>query len=189
MPVLIETISVVIRRQAIKEKYPGGLPAFEVGTPFSGPVDMMCADDDLVKVGFMAPVDVGWFCDLLGIYGIRSPENPVDLVVIDSGTAAPTRRCDWIELIQYEVDGGTVLAARLKGSSDDTLVVPENWTYETSATKNTSFVRNEDFDAGRVYLGSTGDGLDVYRDKITGELRYIGRPTDPLHALAQRVMA
>ena len=189
MPVLIETLSVVIKRQAIKEKYPGGFPAFEVNAPFSGPVDFFCADEDLAKVGFMAPSDVGWFCDWMAEYGIGAPEKPTDLVVVAACTEAPTRPCDWIEIIRYQLDEGVVLAARLKGSNDDTLVVPEGWTYATSATKNTRFTMNEDFAASLVYVGATDDGLDVFREKANGELRYIGRPVDPYLMLDQRTLA
>jgi len=189
MPVLIETLSVVIKRKAIKEKYPGGLSAFEVNAPFSGPVDFFCADDDLAKVGFMTPADVGWFCDRMAEYGIGSPEKPTDLVVVAACTEAPTRPCDWIEIIRYQLDEGVVLAARLKGSNDDTLVVPEGWAYETSATKNTRFTLNEDFAASLVYVGPAAGGLDAYREKATGELRYIGRPVDPYLMLAQHLRA
>lgn len=189
MPVLIETLSVVIKRKAIREKYPGGFPAFEVDAPFSGPVDFFCADEDLAKVGFMTPTDVEWFCNRMAEHGIGSPDMPTDLVVVAACTEAPTRPCGWIEIIRYQLDEGVVLAARLKGSNEDTLVVPEGWTYAASATRNTRFVPNEDFAASLVYVGPAGDGLDAYREKATGELRYVGRPVDPYLMLAQRTLA
>jgi hypothetical protein len=189
MPVIIEAITVVIRRKAIDEKYPGGYLAFDQEAPTMGPVDTLVADADIAAVAFMAPIDVKAYCDFLGKYGIGSPENPVDLAVIDQFTGAVTP-CDWIETAGQEVEGGgPVLTARLVGSTDETLVVPEGWSWKNSITKNTFFMPNEALMDSVEYVRSEPNGLDVYRDKLTGELRYIGRPTDPLHAVAQRVQA
>jgi hypothetical protein len=86
-------------------------------------------------------------------------------------------------------DGGPVLAARLVGSSDETLVVPEGWSWENSITKNTFFAPNEALKDSLEYVRSEQNGLEVWRDRVTRELRYIGRPTDPTIALARRVRA
>jgi len=189
MPVLIEAISVVIRRKAINDKYPGGYLAFEQDAPMMGPVDTLCADDDLVRIGFMSPFDVKTFCDRLGSLGIGSPEKPVDLAIIDQITSAVTP-CDWIETTGFTVeDGGPVLVARLVGSTDETLFVPEHWSWADSITKNCFFVPSSEVEATFAFVRMGDDGLEVWRDKASGELRYIGRPTDPLIALSQRVQA
>ena len=159
-----------------------------VTQPANGTVTLV-ADDDIAAVAFMAPIDVKAYCDFLGKYGIGSPENPVDLAVIDQFTGAVTP-CDWIETAGQVVEGGgPVLTARLVGSTDETLVVPEGWSWENSITKNTFFMPNEALKDSMEYVRSEPDGLDVYRDKVTGELRYIGRPVDPYLMLAQRTLA
>lgn len=189
MPVIIEAISVVIRRKAIDEKYLGGYLAFDQEAPTMGPVDTLCADDDIAAVVFMAPIDVKKYCDYLGKFGIGSPENPVDLAVIDQFTGAVTP-CDWLETTGVDLEGGgRVLIARLVGNTDDTPVVPEGWTWENSITKNTFFMPNEALKDSVEYVRSEPDGLDVYRDKATGALRYIGRPTNPTITMSQRVQA
>ena len=189
MPVIIEAISVVIRRKAIDEKYPGGYLAFDQEAPTMGPVDTLCADDDITAVAFMAPIDVKGYCDLLGTYGIGSPENPIDLAVIDQFTGAVTP-CDWLETTGVDLEGGgRVLIARILGNNADTPVVPEGWTWENSITKNTYFMPNEALKDSVEYVRSEPGGLDVYREKATGELRYIGRPTDPTITMSQRVQA
>lgn len=189
MPVIIEAISVVIRRKAINEKYPGGYPAFDQEAPTMGPVDTLCADEDIAAVAFMAPLDVRAYCNFLGKCGIGSPENPVDLAVIDQFTGA-VRPCDWLETIGVDLEGdGRVLIARLVGNTDDTPVVPEGWSWERSITRNTFFMPNEALKDSMEFVRSEPDGLDVYREKATGELRYIGRPTDPTIAMSQRVQA
>lgn len=54
MAVLAEAISVVVRADRLLAVYPGGWDAF-VG---SVPNETLCADDELVRVGFMVPDDV-----------------------------------------------------------------------------------------------------------------------------------
>jgi hypothetical protein len=54
MVVLIEAISVVIRRNEIEASYPGGWKSFAADAPNS----TLCADSQLARVGFMQPSDV-----------------------------------------------------------------------------------------------------------------------------------
>lgn len=54
MAVLIEAISVVVRKDAIEKRFPGGWDSFldEI------PNNTLCTDGELVRVGFMSPQDV-----------------------------------------------------------------------------------------------------------------------------------
>lgn len=54
MAVLVEAISVIIRRNAIVERFVGGWDAFQQTIPNG----TFCKDDDLVRVGFMTPNDI-----------------------------------------------------------------------------------------------------------------------------------
>ena len=74
MAVLVEAISVIVRRDAIESKYLGGWDAFEKDSPNA----TLCADEHLARVGFMTPVDVESFIKYLVSYG---------LVFLDSGKA------------------------------------------------------------------------------------------------------
>jgi hypothetical protein len=180
MPVLIEAISVVIKRSAIEEKYPGGFAAFEREAPFTGPEDMFCADAELARIGLMAPVDSQQFCERLEALGFSSAREAVDVVVIDEVTG-PTVPCDWVELVPWSVPGGTVTACRLAGSTDDMLVVPQGWTYADSATNTCIYVPGRAWDT-LEYLRSEGS-VDVVRDKLTGKVGGIGRPNWPDEAV------
>jgi hypothetical protein len=53
MAVLIEAISVVIRADTLLKKFPGGWGAFKLIVPNQ----TLCADNEIVRVGFMAPQD------------------------------------------------------------------------------------------------------------------------------------
>jgi hypothetical protein len=51
MAVLVEAISVVVRRDAIDRSYEGGWVAFVSSVPNA----TLCTDDQLARVGFMDP--------------------------------------------------------------------------------------------------------------------------------------
>ena len=116
MAVLIEGISVVIRKETVTQKYPGGLEAFAKACPNN----TLCVDEDLIRVGFMAPADTKQFVEELETHGItyRDDGQAKDLVVVDQqrGPAVP---CDWTEFGRVRLHGDRdkrVMAARLVGS-------------------------------------------------------------------------
>lgn len=91
MAILIEGISVVIRAEALLKKYRGGWNAFLAIVPNN----TLCSDNELTRVGFMTPQDVGAFVNKLeqaGLEFLRSG-NAVDLVVVDQlrGSTTPCR--------------------------------------------------------------------------------------------------
>jgi hypothetical protein len=57
MSVLIEAISVVMRADELLKKFPGGWDAFKGIVPNQ----TLCADNEIVRVGFMTPQDVESF--------------------------------------------------------------------------------------------------------------------------------
>jgi hypothetical protein len=174
MPVLIEALNVVVKRSSIDRLYPGGFSAFEANAPYIGPgVDAFSADDELVRMGFTNSGDIRSFCEQLEQFGFRPPTDTLDLVIV-SALTGPTVPCDWLEFLRYQVDGGVVLAARLRGTTSHSLVVPFRWSWETSLTVNCKYAPDSELDTAE-YVGTTTDGVDVYRDEVTGRARYIGR--------------
>ena len=178
MAVLVEAISVVIKAEAIIKHYPGGWPAFE-GNPPNG---TLCADGELVRVGFMVPTDVKAFVDGLAKYGIRYQDNgkAADLVVVDQqrGFAVP---CDWAEFRQGPLGGDPkkrVSGCSFVGSKVSKLVTPDGWRYEHSLSAKHGFVESGENPEFMQYLGRK-DGLDVYRDLRTGKKMFVGRTTKP----------
>ena len=54
MPVLLEAISVIVRRETLERKYPGGVDGYARDCPNR----TFCADEYLTRVGFTGPPDV-----------------------------------------------------------------------------------------------------------------------------------
>lgn len=134
MAVLVEGISVVIRRQAIESKYPGGWRFFEKDAPGKA----LCADDDLVRVGFHTLREVDAYIEQvqkLGLVFMRD-DQAVDLAVVHQlqGIASP---CEWLEFghVRLSASGSRVAACRRKGSVVTRLVTPEDWDYKGSLSE------------------------------------------------------
>ena len=171
MAVLIEAISVVIRTDALLKKYPGGWNAFMKIVPNS----TLCSDNELARVGFMTPQDVGAFVARLeqaGLVFLRS-EKAVDLAIVDQ-LRGPTTPCDWLEFGHIEMGPGKVAACRLAGSQSTEILTPDGWKYEGSLSASHGFVPTEGIRKDLTYL-RTENGIDVYLDKASGKEVYVGR--------------
>ena len=59
MPVMLEYISVIIPREVLEEKYPGGFRSFR---SFDGE-RVFCCDRYIARVSFMGPQGVDWFIE------------------------------------------------------------------------------------------------------------------------------
>jgi hypothetical protein len=176
MAVLIEGISVVIRTEALLKKYPGGWGAFLAIIPNK----TLCSDNELTRVGFMTPQDVGSFINILQQAGLEFQKsgNAIDLVVIDQ-LRGPTTWCEWIEFghINMNANGNKVAVCRLAGSQSMQVVTPNGWKYEGSLSASHGFVSNDDANKNLEFLRNE-NGVDVYLDKTTGEEVYVGRTSN-----------
>ena len=92
MAVLIEGISVVIRADSLLAKFPGGWETFK--TIVSNKT--LCADNELIRVGFMTPDDVEPFIIKLEKAGLQflKEEEAIDIVVADQMRGL-TSKCSW----------------------------------------------------------------------------------------------
>ena len=174
MAVLVEAISVIVRADSIAEKFPGGWERFRGECPNN----TLCADGELVRVGFMAPHDVKPFIDHLSTHGLTYLADGVaqDIVVADQqrGLAVP---CDWAEFGRVDLHGKSgkqVTACRLTGSTVTELVTPDGWLYDGSISSQFMFVETGWVPEFMDFLRHE-NGLDVYRDLKTGKEVYVGR--------------
>jgi len=173
MAVLIEAISVIIRADALREKFPGGLDAFMTIIPNR----TFCFDGELARVGFMTPQDVNTFVTQLEQAGLEFVHagKTVDFAVVDQhqGLTAP---CDWLEFGRVAVNakGDKITACLLATGQATKIHIPEGWKFEGSLSDSGHFVPNQDIDKNLEYLRSE-NGVDVYLDKTTGKEVYIGR--------------
>lgn len=180
MAVLVEAISVVIRRSRIESRYPGGWDGFVHDSPNQS----LCADSDLARIGFMSPMDVEKFCQALESRGLlfQRDGKAVDLAVVDQ-LRGPTIPCDWLEFGHVELRGNRISACRIVGSEDAHAVTPDGWRYETSLSARHGFVPSGATDRSLVMLRREGQ-LDVYVNRLTGEEVYVGRTADDATSIA-----
>jgi hypothetical protein len=137
MAVLVEALSVIVRRELITRRYPGGWPGFVADAANQ----TLCADCELARIGFMHPDDVGACVRRLegvGFVFLDDNGSTPDTVVVDQ-REGPTTPCSWIEFFRQEVPGGSVAAARLVGSADRTLTCPDDWEFEDSLSRRLPF--------------------------------------------------
>ena len=174
MAVLIEAISVVIKRSAIEAKYPGGWESFVADVPNQ----TLGADDELARVGFMIPNDVESYVKHLEQYALIYIQDgsTVDLAVVDQqrGFAIP---CDWAGFGHGALDGDKnrkVAGCQAFDSKGGPLITPDGWKYEGSLSQTFAFAPTEHVDKSLKFLRHE-NGLDVYFNSLTGKDVYIGR--------------
>lgn len=112
MAVLVEAISVIVRRDAINKGFIGGWRGFLNAVPNN----TLCADDDLARVGFMSPPDVEEFVRHLERAGLVFTSNgkALDIAVVDQ-MRGPTIPAEWLEFAHLALsgNGGKVAACWL----------------------------------------------------------------------------
>jgi hypothetical protein len=135
MAVLVEGISVIIRRSKIEEVM--SWDEFQSLVPNA----TLCADDEIARVGFMGPADTKAFMQTLEAKGLRylCDGKAKDITVVDQqeGLMTPT---PWLEVGHIELNGNRIAAARLKDSNLKTVLTPHGWEYEGSLTQSFSFL-------------------------------------------------
>lgn len=173
MAVLVEAISVVIRRDAIESKYPGGWDAFVSAVPNR----TLCTDASLARVGFMQPSDVERFVSDLGQHDIQYIQDGSarDLVVVDQ-QRGPLASCSWLEFEHVTIGSPSerIAAARMSGDSVHKVITPEGWQFNDSLSHTFGFVPVGQEDKSLRFLRHQ-DGIDVYFNNVTGKEVFIGR--------------
>ncbi|WP_397586185.1 hypothetical protein [Sphingorhabdus sp.] len=140
MAVLVEGISVIIRADCLQN--------FETWDAFKEivPNETLCADGELVRVGFMSPDGVQAFVETLKSHGLRfNGDGPaIDIVIADQQHGF-TIACDWAEFghIDWKNDPEKPVAvARLLGSHLHQVLTPDGWIYDRSLTQEFGFIPN-----------------------------------------------
>lgn len=172
MAVLVEGISVILRTDAVLAAYAGDWDKFVSDVPNS----TLCADGELLRVGFMVPDAVRDFVAHIEQRGLRYLRNGIagDLVVVDQ-LRGPLSPCDWIEFGHVSLGGDPhkrVAACRQKGSTLAQVICPEGWTFEYSLSASFGFVPEGKAPQSLEFLRRE-PGLDVYRNRLTGREVFI----------------
>src|SRR5215475_6544439 len=167
MSVLVEAINVIVRKETLDQKYPGGLAAYERDCPNR----TFCADDYLTRVGFMSPVDAETFIDVLTALGFVFFDGGkfVDFAVVDQ-TVGLTATCDWLVAEKFS-DGWA--RCWLAGTDDVWTAFPEGRTPESVRDANLRLLTEED-SKNYEFVRYQGE-LTVLRHKETGRVSYTAR--------------
>lgn len=175
MAVLVEAISVVIKLEAIMDRYPGGFVAFKEFVPNQ----TLCWDERIARVGFMVPQDANEFIEALEINGLRHLDNDecaIDLVKVDQ-VGGPVNDCDWITTGQLPIDAAKeqyVGIALLHGTDAPELSLPIGWKYERSLSQQFAVSRPDEIGKSLKFLRHE-DGNDVFHNVLTGGEVFVGR--------------
>lgn len=174
MAVLIEATCVVVRADAIMSRHTGGWIEFRDSVPNG---TLVC-DNEIASVGFMASQDLDRYISRLQANGLRFLEHgqAQDIAVADQwqGICTP---CDWLEFGHMGGEHKRVAACRMVGTREEQFFTPEGWTFEDSASQTLRFIPKDEIEKSLEYVGRE-KGLDVYRDRLTGKLLYVGRADD-----------
>lgn len=173
MAVLAEGISVIIRAEPLLRALDDDFEGFKATVPNA----TLCADGELVRVGFMAPADAEAFVGSLASIGLRYLINgeAQDLSVVDQlrGPAAST---PWLEFGHIDWRGDPkkkVACCRQKGTAVGQVVTPEGWEYEQSLTASFLFVPEKS--AATLERLGKKDGIDEVRTPLSAKKFYQGR--------------
>jgi len=165
MSVAIEAFCVVIRKDAIERLYPGGVTQYGKDCPNS----TYCHDSHLTSIGFMSQDDGVRFAQMVMAHGIQ--EDHIALVDQNRGLISPR---SWAECLKHE-DGWAL--CWLAGTDRNPLCAPAGWTFEKARDRQRSMSFMPAADAQkRLEFVRKENNVDVYRDRDTGELQYVGRP-------------
>lgn len=169
MSVLVEAINVIVCKETLERKYPGGLLAYERECPN----ETFCADDHLTRVGLMSHVHVQKFIDRLVSFGFvfYNGEKFVDVAVVDQ-TIGLTAPCDWLQAGKFpEGFAGCWLA----GTEDTWTAFPNHRTPQDMLATNMWLPAQGE----QEFVGHAGN-LTVFRDTKTGRLSYTARAFDEI---------
>lgn len=185
MAVLVEAISVIVRRDAINSRFLGGWRRFLSLVPNS----TVCFDEDLARAGFMAPPDVESFVRKLEQGGLvfLSDGHCVDIAVVDQ-MRGPTMPAEWLEFARMPLNGDThrkisacwlfeeprIAAGIHIPAKGFQIATPPGWTYEHSLSAEFKFVESREL-PGKLKFLRHEEGVDVYLDFDTGKEVFVGR--------------
>jgi hypothetical protein len=167
MGVLIEGENVLIRNATVEQRFPGGMLEYERRCPNA----TFCTDGVICRVGFMVIADAVSHIDYLESLGFARPTQAgspeVALINHVTGFVLP---CDWLEFERIDLGGNSPTAvAWQRGTALSQMVAPPNW-----KPGGVVQIATSEFQERAEFLG-TKDGVDVFRDRRTGDLMYVGR--------------
>lgn len=135
MAVLVEGLSVIVRRWDVNRRFPGGFRAYRAlctnGT--------LCTDGRLVRVGFLSTDAALIFVAALqdvGFVGV-SDGMSIDSCLVDQRQGM-VYRAAWLEVFRFPYQSGSLTLAALAGDDSPEVAVPKGWRFEGSLSARVS---------------------------------------------------
>ncbi len=165
MSVLILAYNVVVKRETVEQKYPGGIRQYARNSPNA----TYCHDDHLARIGFMAYDDALTFVKNLQEHlGFEAQE----IAIVDQMRGLLASR-SWLECARHQ-DGWAL--CWLKGTDPTKLAAPAGWSPEKARQGQMRFVSANE--VNDLEFLRHENNVDVYRNKATNQLEYVGRVSD-----------
>ncbi len=163
MALLIDAYAVIISKDTVEAKYPGGLGGYLNDSPN----ETFRTDDYLTRVSFMRFEDAEAYIARLAARGLtpsrKGAAEDAALVSRQEGLSSP---CRWLELGSYQ-------GARVVWHTTDPTAnrfPPAGWDAERPLLYLTPAEVKE-----RLEFVQIEGNVEVYRDKVTGKKLYVGR--------------
>jgi hypothetical protein len=174
MSVLVEAITLIVKKPAVHEKYQGGWEAFVTDVPNGS----LCADDALASISFMALEDVESYIKLLEKKGLTHliQDEPADMVIADQ-VQGLKHDCHWCYITDVDLHfdpNKRVTGCRSIYSQVDQIFVPEGWEFEGSISQHCLYVDCVHFDKCFKYLRHE-DGKDIYHSVLVDNEIFVKR--------------
>lgn len=166
MAVLVEAVSFIAQRDRLDECWPMGSEGFIADAP-NGSV---CADDYLVRIGFMGPDSTSAFnqhCLAQGLTRFEPDGSAADFVTVDQVVGLLTP-CDWLTVGCVDYAGHQIRAARWVGDESPYIVFPKKWSLEQHLHFGNTRLQPEDPPSHFEFIRDD-DGLYLYVDTRTGQ--------------------
>jgi len=146
MAVLVEGITVIVRRTSIQRNLVGGWSAF-VG---SLPDATLCSDANIAGVGFVEPKDVESYVKRLERKGLTFllDGKAADMAVVDQ-QRGPTTVCKWLEFGRgpFDQNHNKISICWFFDGSNNTsvkLFTPAGWAFENSLSRRIGLVATDE---------------------------------------------
>jgi hypothetical protein len=168
MSVVVEALTLIVRRAALDASYPGGADGYlaEIAQP-SYKARWICGDRHLTAVSFLTD-DLVRALELVSERGLDFDDDAAcrDVVVVDELTG-PRPAWDWIG---WSRGPDLVTTAWLADEDPGDLVTPTDWAPARLARAD---IRDEDF----MFKLTEEDGVETWLDVNTSQVRHF--PSDP----------
>ena len=171
MSVLVEVFSIIIKRDIVQLRYPGGVDAYRLDCP----TNTFCSDGILTRIGFMTLSDTEQYAAHLLDMGVL-PKDDIALqefAIMDQFDGHLTQSY-WLNFARHP-DGYSMCWPA--GADPGQLAVPEGW----NAAQSKSFRKPGDTagPASKVQYLRTDGRVAVFVDRETGKELYVGMPDLP----------